>query len=52
MGEFWHESWPWQEAAKHVGFEAPQRSLTPWRYEKRSDVKRKKKALLGGGEGK
>lgn len=26
------ESWPWQEAAAHVGFKVPQESLTPWRF--------------------
>ena len=25
------QSWPWREAAAHVGFAVPERSLTPWR---------------------
>ena len=31
FGELGVQSWPWREAAAHVGFEVPQRSLTPWR---------------------
>ena len=31
VGEYGVQSWPWREAAAHVGFEVPQRSLTPWR---------------------
>ena len=34
FGEMGIESWPWQEAAAHVGFEVPERSLTPWKFKK------------------
>ena len=30
FGELGIQSWPWREAAAHIGFEVPQRSLTPW----------------------
>ena len=33
FGELGAQSWPWREVAKRVGFNVPQRSLTPWRYE-------------------
>ena len=33
FGELGIQSWPWREAAAHVGFEIPERSLTPWRFE-------------------
>ena len=36
------QSWPWREAAAHVGFAVPERSLTPWRKETKRD--------WGGGE--
>ena len=35
FGEFGIQSWPWREAAAHVGFEVPQRSMTPWDTGKR-----------------
>ena len=38
FGELGLQSWPWREAAKHVGFEVPQRALTPWRFEKQGSV--------------
>ena len=31
------QSWPWLEVAERVGFEIPQRSLTPWRFEDAGD---------------
>lgn len=43
FGELGIESWPWQEAAAHVGFEAPQRSLTPWRFAQSAAAAKKKK---------
>ena len=37
FGELGAQSWPWRKVAKRVGFDVPQRSLTPWRYEEGSD---------------
>lgn len=31
LGEYGIASWPWREAARHVGFEVPPGSITPWR---------------------
>ena len=33
FGELGIQSWPWQEAAAHVGFEVPRESLVPWAVE-------------------
>ena len=46
FGEHGVQSWPWRSAAKHVGFEVPQRSITPWNPE--ANKKRKNT----GGEGR
>ena len=33
VGEVGFDSWPWMDVAKAAGWEIPQRSLTPWRFE-------------------
>lgn len=48
FGELGIESWPWQEAAAHVDFEVPPRSLTPWRVEQSE----KKRDWSAAGDGK
>ena len=37
FGELGAQSWPWQEVAERVGFNVPQRSLTPWLFEEGRD---------------
>ena len=39
FGELGAQSWPWQEVAERVGFNVPQRSLTPWEFEDGSNSK-------------
>ena len=39
FGELGAQSWPWQEVAERVGFDVPQRSLTPWKFEDGSHSK-------------
>ena len=46
FGERRGQSWSWKEAAKHVGFELPGKSVTPWRSGERGASSR------GLGEGK
>ena len=43
FGEIGLQSWPWREAAAHVGFEIPEGSVTPWRAGKA------RKGSAGGG---
>ena len=50
FGELGLQSWPWREAAKHVGFEVPQRALTPWRFEKQGSAKWRPAAGTGDGQ--
>lgn len=46
FGELGAQSWPWQEVAERVGFDVPQRSLTPWKFDdgRESKVNAKKSA--------
>ena len=37
FGALGTQSWPWQEVAERVGFDVPQRSLTPWLFEEEHD---------------
>ena len=59
FGELGIESWPWQEAAAHVGFEVPERSLTPWRFAPDEEARaqktkreKKKRDWSAGGDGR
>ena len=59
FGEIGIESWPWREAAAHVGFEVPERSLTPWRSEPDEEARaqktkreKKKRDWSAGGDGR
>ena len=44
FGELGLQSWPWREAAAHVGFEIPEGSVKPWRSGKA------RKGSAGGGD--
>ena len=39
FGELGAQSWPWQEVAERIGFDVPQRSLTPWKFQDGSHSK-------------
>ena len=56
LGQYGVQSWPWQEAAKHVGFEVPRESLVPWEVEaareKAQRAEMRKKAVAAAGDGK
>ena len=39
LGDFGIESWPWKEAAAHVGFEVPESAVTPWKKRTKGRVK-------------